>query len=201
MWGNTLQWRKWVAVFSIKHCTCTVWCALYLLSPGAVRIEQPQQTKWAELSGLSPAVNTACLPTLLCIWPVCSLAAGLRTGIEHLKLPSSPTQTSWRSTRISVNADSLLLVCLSYIAWFQLTAADVSQLALRPNLNKGRLSQVGHMLSSRLQFLSPSHASSEFCLHVLNFGCHLVLWPIYCGTVCITTPKHTTTFSWRNLGN
>lgn len=130
------------------YSTCRM-CVLYLLSPGAVRLEEPCQTKWAGLNGLSPAVNTPSLPTLPCIWSVCSQAAGLRTDMQHLKLPSSPTQTSWKSAHIY--ADCFLLICLPYIPWFQLTAADVSQLALRPNLNKGRLSQVGHMSSWRLQ--------------------------------------------------
>lgn len=158
---------------------------LYLLSPGVVRLEEPHQTKWAELNGLSPAVNTACLPTLLCICSVCSQAAGLRTEIQHLKLPSSPTRTSWGSTHISVYADCCLLVCLPYIPWFQLTAADVSQLALRPNLNKGRLSQVGHMSSWRLQ--SPFPPTRIFrilseCVKFwvsFSFMTHLLWYTVY----------------------
>lgn len=35
---------------------------------------------------------------------------------------------------------------LPCVPWFQLTAADVSHLALRPNLNKGGLHQVGHTM-------------------------------------------------------
>lgn len=66
------------------------------------------------MNGLSPAVNTSLLPALLCIWSVCSQVAGLYTDLQHLKLPSSPSHTSLRSTRIY--ADCLLYVRLPYMS-------------------------------------------------------------------------------------
>lgn len=66
-------------------------------------------------------------------------------------------------------------VRLPYIPWSQLTAADVSQLALRTNLNKGRLSQVGCMSSRRLQ--SPFLPTGNFkTLFVWNN----ISWVILC---------------------
>lgn len=70
-------------------------CAVPALS-ALSRLQEPSQTKWAELNGLSPVINTAGLPTLLCIWSVCSQAAWLRADVQHFKLASSPTQTSLR---------------------------------------------------------------------------------------------------------
>lgn len=55
-------------------------------------------------------------------------------------------------------ADCLLIIRLPYIPWFQLTTVDVSQLSQRPNLNKGKLSQVGHTSSWRHQSLFPQKA-------------------------------------------
>ena len=66
-------------------------CVLHLLSPGAVRLQEPSRAKRVELNGLSPAVDAACLSTLLCIWSARSLATGPRTDMQHLELPSSPT--------------------------------------------------------------------------------------------------------------
>lgn len=108
-------------------------CTALTISRCMSRLQEPSQTKWAELNGLSPAVNTACLPTLLCIWSVCSQAARLRTDTQHFKLASLPTQTRWRSTHMqTVSFPSVWPA----IQWFQLTAADVSQLAPRPNWTK-----------------------------------------------------------------
>lgn len=140
---------------------------------GAVRSDERSQTKWARLNGLSPVVNTTRLPL---VWSACSQATQPRADTLHSKLPASPTQAGWSP---HIHADGFLHVCLPYIPWFLLTAADVSQLAQRPNLNKGRLSQVGHMSSWGLQSLRSPWGPSGFCLFVLNFCCHWVLWPVY----------------------
>lgn len=55
--------------------------------------------RWrAELRGLSPAINTACLTAALHICSVYSQVVSLQADVQHLKLPSLPTQRSWKRT-------------------------------------------------------------------------------------------------------
>lgn len=137
------------------------YCTLHVCSALTVFQVLSEQRTWARPSEQSWMAFL--LPLALLVCQHC-LAYGQyvprRLGcahMQHLKLPSSPTQTSWRNTHTHIYADCLFYVRLPYIPWFQLTAADVSQLAQRPNLNKGGLSQVGHMSSWRLQSLFFPH--------------------------------------------
>lgn len=55
--------------------------------------------RWqAELNGLSPAINTACLAVALRICSVYSLVAGLQADVQHLNLWSLPMQKGCRKT-------------------------------------------------------------------------------------------------------
>lgn len=55
--------------------------------------------RWrAELLGLSPAINTACLAQRRTYAQFYSPVAGLRADVQHLKLRSLPMQKGWRKT-------------------------------------------------------------------------------------------------------
>lgn len=172
MWRNTFQRREWELlwhhVFSLEYTTCLM-CAVCLLSSrccqtGGAKPDQVSRVSMAFLLSLTPLVREHCRAYGQCV-------LGSRSDMQHLKLPPSPRQTGWRSTHMY--ADCLLYVHLPYIPWFQLTAADVSQLALRPNLNKGRLSQVGHMSSWRLQSLFCPHRDLQNSSVSVKYWCHL----------------------------
>lgn len=102
--------------------------------------------RWrAELRGLSPAINTACLTAAPHICSVYSQVVSLQADVQHLKLPSLPTQRSWKRTHQRAGCPP---VTSHDFGWQQQTCH--SWLA---GLRKGRLHQVGGPVLSKASVL------------------------------------------------
>lgn len=101
---------------------------------------EPDPSEQSGMAFLLP-VNTARLPAAPCIWSACSQAAGLRTDTQHLRLPSSPTQTGWgRHTHTHIYICRLSLLCPS--ALHRMIPADSGRRVAAGSENKLEQRQV-----------------------------------------------------------
>lgn len=116
--------------------------------------------RWrAELRGLSPAINTACLTAAPHICSVYSQVVSLQADVQHLKLPSLPTQRSWKRTHQRAGCPP---VTSHDFGWQQQTCH--SWLA---GLRKGRLHQVGGPVLSKASVLFVVHGDFHNPDHLL----------------------------------